>query len=179
MNVGVLSSPRRGDLGGRRGWSWGEARLTLPGPICRDDEAARDGSAVASQVVVGQFEDLVARGLLALIEDDPHMEIVRAGVLHERTPATIAELDPRVAILNFGSLCFLVDVHELQLAYPQTRLIVLANHPSPAECNQMLAFGATPTCRRRRATSSARSTSPRAGCTSCQRPRASSASTSR
>ena len=56
---------------------------------------------------------------------------------------TIAQLDPRVAILNFGSLRSPVDVHELQLAHPQTRLIVLANHPSPAECNQMLAFGAT------------------------------------
>jgi len=85
--------------------------------------------------VVGQFEDLVARGLLALT----HMEIVRAGVLHERIHATIAELDPRVAILNFGSLRSPVDVHGLQLAYPQTRLIVLANHPSPAECNPMLA----------------------------------------
>ena len=28
-------------------------------------------------------------------------------------------------------------------AFPATRLVVLANHPSPAECNQMLAFGAT------------------------------------
>ena len=27
--------------------------------------------------------------------------------------------------------------------FPATRLVVLANHPSPAECNQMLAFGAT------------------------------------
>ena len=94
-------------------------------------------------VVIGQFEDLVARGLLALIGDDPNIEVVRFGVAHDRVPATIAELDPRVAILNFGSLRSPVDVHELQLAYPQSRLIVLANHPSPAECNQMLAFGAT------------------------------------
>ena len=94
-------------------------------------------------VVIGQFEDLVARGLLALIADDPNIEVVRAGVSHERVPATIAALDPRVAILNFGSLRSPVDVHELQLAYPESRLIVLANHPSPAECNQMLAFGAT------------------------------------
>jgi DNA-binding NarL/FixJ family response regulator len=94
-------------------------------------------------VVVAQFEDLVARGLLALIEDDPHIGVIRADVAHERIPATIAELDPRVAILNFGSLRSPVDVHELQLACPQTRLIVLANHPSPVECNQMLVFGAT------------------------------------
>ena len=94
-------------------------------------------------VLMGRFEDLVARGLRALIDDDSNIEVVRADVVHERIPRTIAELDPRVAILNFGSLRSPVDVHELQLAYPQTRLIVLANHPSPAECNQMLAFGAT------------------------------------
>jgi DNA-binding NarL/FixJ family response regulator len=94
-------------------------------------------------VVVGQFEDLVARGLRALIDDDPNIEIVSEGIGHERIPATLGELDPRVAILNFGSLRSPVDVHELQIAFPQSRLIVLANHPSPAECNQMLAFGAT------------------------------------
>jgi DNA-binding NarL/FixJ family response regulator len=94
-------------------------------------------------VVVGHFEDLVARGLRALIDDDPNIDMVREGVSHDRIPATLSELDPRVAILNFGSLRSPVDVHELQLAFPQSRLIVLANHPSPAECNQMLAFGAT------------------------------------
>jgi len=41
-------------------------------------------------VVIGQFEDLVARGLQALIADDPNIEVVRAGVSHERVPATIA-----------------------------------------------------------------------------------------
>src|SRR4051794_15465570 len=94
-------------------------------------------------VVVGQFEDLVAFGLRSLIDDDDNIKIVREGVTHDQVPGTIAELTPRVAILNFGSLRSPVDVHELQLAYPDTRLIVLANHPSPAECNQMLAFGAT------------------------------------
>src|SRR3954454_8098621 len=179
MNVGVLSSPRRGDLGGRRGGILGGGP-SHPSGESADTMGERGMEPRASvTVVVGQFEDLVARGLRALIEDDSNIDIVRAEVSHDRIPPTIAELDPRVAILNFGSLRSPVDVHELQLAYPQTRLIVLANHPSPAECNQMLAFGATPTCRRRRATSSARSTSPRAGCTSCQRPRASSASTSR
>jgi DNA-binding NarL/FixJ family response regulator len=94
-------------------------------------------------IVVGQFEDLVARGLRALIDDDPNIEVVREGVAYEQIPATLTEHDPRVAILNFGSLRSPVDVHELQIAFPQSRLIVLANHPSPAECNQMLAFGAT------------------------------------
>jgi DNA-binding NarL/FixJ family response regulator len=94
-------------------------------------------------VVIGHFEDLVARGLVAMVADDENIEVLRAGVPHERIPSALAELRPRVAILNFGSLRSPVDVHELQLGHPESRLIVLANHPSPAECNQMLAFGAT------------------------------------
>jgi NarL family two-component system response regulator LiaR len=94
-------------------------------------------------VVVARFEDLVARGLRALIGDDPAISLVRADVAHDRIPATLGEVEPRVAILNFGSLRSPIEVHELQTRFPATRLIVLANHPSPAECNQMLAFGAT------------------------------------
>jgi DNA-binding NarL/FixJ family response regulator len=49
----------------------------------------------------------------------------------------------RSRCLNFGSLGSPTEVRELAGAHPGTRLIVLANRPSPAECNQMLAFGAT------------------------------------
>jgi DNA-binding NarL/FixJ family response regulator len=45
--------------------------------------------------------------------------------------------------LNFGSLRSPNDVRALHSLHPETRLLVLANRPSPAECNQMLAFGAT------------------------------------
>ena len=36
-------------------------------------------------VVIGQFEDLVARGLRALIAEDANIEIVRAGFPHEQS----------------------------------------------------------------------------------------------
>jgi DNA-binding NarL/FixJ family response regulator len=48
-----------------------------------------------------------------------------------------------VAIVNFGSLRSPIEVRDLHAGHPATRLVVLANHPSPSECNQMLAFGAT------------------------------------
>ena len=48
-----------------------------------------------------------------------------------------------MAVINFGSLRSPVEVNRLRLAHPQTRLLVLANRPTPSECNQMLAFGAT------------------------------------
>ena len=94
-------------------------------------------------VVVARFEDLVDRGLHALIGEDDHIELRARGVAHERLPAAIAEHRPQVALLNYGSLRTPLEVRELVAAHPDTHLIVLANRPSPAECNQMLAFGAT------------------------------------
>jgi DNA-binding NarL/FixJ family response regulator len=94
-------------------------------------------------VVVARFEDLVDRGLHALIAEDDHIELLARGVPHERLPAEIAAHRPQVALLNYGSLRTPLEVRELVATHPGTRLIVLANRPSPQECNQMLAFGAT------------------------------------
>ena len=94
-------------------------------------------------VVVARFEDLVDRGLHALIAEDHHIELRARSVPHERVVHTIAEHEPQVALLNYGSLRSPLEVRELVGAHPATHLVVLANRPSPAECNQMLAFGAT------------------------------------
>ncbi len=94
-------------------------------------------------VVVARFEDLVDRGLHALIEEYDHIELRARSVPHERVARTIAEHEPQVALLNYGSLRSPLEVRELVGAHPATHLVVLANRPSPAECNQMLAFGAT------------------------------------
>ena len=94
-------------------------------------------------VVVARFEDLVDRGLHALIDEDGHVDLRARGVPHEQLAATIATHRPHVALLNYGSLRTPLEVRELVATYPDTHLVVLANRPSPAECNQMLAFGAT------------------------------------
>ena len=94
-------------------------------------------------IAVARFEDLIAHGLRVLIGEDPNLKIVAADVPHEALGRVCARRHPRVAIVNFGSLRTPLDVRELHAAHPRTRLVVLANHPSPAECNQMLAFGAT------------------------------------
>ncbi|HEU4702881.1 MAG TPA: response regulator transcription factor [Conexibacter sp.] len=95
------------------------------------------------RVVVARFEDLVDRGLQALLQEDDHVELCARSVAHELLPAAIAEHRPRVALLNYGSLRTPLEVRELVATHPDTHLVVLANRPSPAECNQMLAFGAT------------------------------------
>lgn len=95
------------------------------------------------RVVVARFEDLVGRGLRVLIDEDENLEVVAGDVPHEDVATAIARHAPQVALLNFGSLRTPLDVRELAATHPETRLIVLANRPSPAECTQMLAFGAT------------------------------------
>lgn len=94
-------------------------------------------------VAVSRFEDLVARGLRAFIEDDEHLEIVAQDVSHGDLDRVLEIHRPRVAIVNFGELRSPADVHRLHAAHPGTQIVVLANRPSAVEANQMLAFGAT------------------------------------
>jgi DNA-binding NarL/FixJ family response regulator len=94
-------------------------------------------------IVVGRFEDLIGRGLRSLIADDENIELLAFDVELDVVDAALAEHQPNVAIINFGSLRTPVEVHRLHAAHPETRLLVLANRPTPSECNQMLAFGAT------------------------------------
>src|SRR5947209_12702837 len=94
-------------------------------------------------VAVARFEDIVSRGLRALIEEDESLDLVAVGVPHEELDQILATYRPKVAILNFGSLASAARLRELHQTFPHTRLIVLANRPTPAECRQMLSFGAT------------------------------------
>jgi DNA-binding NarL/FixJ family response regulator len=95
------------------------------------------------RVVVARFEDLVAIGLRQLIDEDPNLRLARDGVHPAALERAIAECTPEVAVLNFGSLSSAAQVFQLHHKFPETRLVVLANRPTAAECNQMLSFGAT------------------------------------
>ncbi len=95
------------------------------------------------RLVLAEFEDLVSHGLRALVAEDPNLEVVSASVPHDRLRGVMGRELPQVAIVNFGSLASPNDVREMHAAYPETRLVILANRPTPSECNQMLAFGAT------------------------------------
>jgi DNA-binding NarL/FixJ family response regulator len=94
-------------------------------------------------VVLTRFEDIVALGLQKLIDEDPSLELRAAGVAPEGLAKSLDNHRPQVAILNYGSLTSPTQLGILSRAYPETRLVVLANRPTPAECRQMLAFGAT------------------------------------
>jgi DNA-binding NarL/FixJ family response regulator len=94
-------------------------------------------------VALARFEDLIARGLTALIDDDPNLEVVADDLADDRLVAVLGRRRPDVALLNYGSLRTPFEVHTLHVAFPATRLVVLASRPTPAEANQMLTFGAT------------------------------------
>jgi DNA-binding NarL/FixJ family response regulator len=94
-------------------------------------------------LALAQFEDIVSRGLQSLVAEDVSLDLLAADVPHDRLAVTLAEHAPDVAILNFGSLTSPAELRDLHVAYPETRLLVLANNPTASECRQMIGFGAT------------------------------------
>jgi NarL family two-component system response regulator LiaR len=94
-------------------------------------------------VVLSEFEDIVSRGLQALIEEDPALALLEGDVAHDRLHAALERWEPQVALLNFGSLSSSSEVRDIHRSFPATRLVVLANRPTAPESRQLLAFGAT------------------------------------
>jgi NarL family two-component system response regulator LiaR len=95
------------------------------------------------RVLIAEFEDLVAVGLRQLVSEEPNLELVAGEVAIDDVEAAIDEHEPGVVVLNFGSLGRPARVFQLHQRHPTTRIVVLANRPSAAECNQMISFGAT------------------------------------
>jgi DNA-binding NarL/FixJ family response regulator len=100
-------------------------------------------SRAAVRVAVAQFEDIVARGLRALIDEDESLELIAEGIEHGRLAGVLGSEEPDVAIVNFGSLASAAELRDLHRRFPATRLVVLANRPTSTESRQLLAFGAT------------------------------------
>jgi DNA-binding NarL/FixJ family response regulator len=94
-------------------------------------------------VVLARFDDLFARGLSELIEHEESLAILAVDVEHRRIPAVLRAHRPDVAILDAGALSRPVEVRDLSDSYPATRLVLLGRDPTPVECAQLLAFGAS------------------------------------
>ena len=94
-------------------------------------------------ILLARFEDLIAAGLRSLIGGDPNMRIVAADVSADRLDSMISEHEPVVAILNLATLTTPSDIRRLHAAHPGTQLLVLATNPTPGECSQLLALGAS------------------------------------
>jgi DNA-binding NarL/FixJ family response regulator len=94
-------------------------------------------------IVSARFEDLVSIGLQHLIEEDTNLLLVANDVELEDLEDVLERELPSVVLLNFGSLPNAAWVYQLHSSHPETRIVVLANRPTPAEANQLLSFGAT------------------------------------
>jgi len=94
-------------------------------------------------VALAHFDDLLAGGLRELIENDSALTIVASDVEHTRIPVVLSAHRPDVAILDASALANLAEIRELNAQHPNTRIVLLAEDPSEAECVQLLAFGAS------------------------------------
>jgi DNA-binding NarL/FixJ family response regulator len=94
-------------------------------------------------LALARFEDIVSHGLRALIAADPRLRLLVSDVPPERMADALGAHAPNVAILNFASLCGPMQLRQLHAAFPRTRLMVIANNPSVAQCRQLIGFGAT------------------------------------
>ncbi len=94
-------------------------------------------------ILLARFEDLIAAGLRSLIGADHNMCIVATDVAADRLDSMISEHEPLVAVLNLAALTTPSDIRRLHAAHPGTQLLVLATKPTPGECSQLLALGAS------------------------------------
>jgi DNA-binding NarL/FixJ family response regulator len=94
-------------------------------------------------VAVAEFEDIVSLGLQSLIEEDDSVRLIAAAIPQDHLDQALLTDQIDVAILNLGSLTSPAELRELHDRFPETRLVVLADNPSAAQCRQLLGFGAT------------------------------------
>jgi DNA-binding NarL/FixJ family response regulator len=132
----------------------GEARFTLARPAVDEEIRTRPRLETRARdrpmpprtqitIVLARFDDLLAGGLRDLIVNDPSLVLLASDVEHKRIPVVLSAHRPDVAILDASALAVLAEIRELSGRYPATRLVLLANDPSMAECAQLLAFGAS------------------------------------
>ena len=94
-------------------------------------------------LLLGQFDDLVAHGLRAILAADDRVEVLATDIPMSALASAIAEIEPDVAVIDYRALRTPVEVHQLSEAQPETHIVVLVDRASAAECGQLLAFGAT------------------------------------
>ena len=94
-------------------------------------------------VVSTRFEDLVALALRVLISEDPNLDLVAYDVPVDDLVEALEVHKPSVAVLDYGALESPGQVFALRRAYSGTSFVVLANSPSPGDCNRMLSLGAS------------------------------------
>ena len=94
-------------------------------------------------VLLGQFEDLVAHGLRAILSTDDLVELLATDIPMNAMEGMVAEIEPDVVVVDRRRLESPVQVNDLVKAQPETAFIVLIGASSAEEAAQLIAFGAT------------------------------------
>ncbi len=94
-------------------------------------------------LLLGEFPDLLAYGLRALLREDDRIEVLSSDIPMDSLEAAIAETEPDLVMIDFAALRSPIQVHQLHETQPETRIIIVVDRATPAESNQLLAFGAT------------------------------------
>ncbi len=94
-------------------------------------------------LLLGEFSDLLAYGLRALLSEDQGLQVLSSDVPMDGFEPAVAETEPDLVIVDFGALRSPIQIHQLHEAQPETHIVILVDRATTAECNQLLAFGAT------------------------------------
>lgn len=94
-------------------------------------------------VLLGQFEDLIAHGLRAILATDDLVELIATDIPMSAMEGMVAEIEPDVVVVDRRRLDSPVQVNDLVKAQPETAFIVLISSASAEEASQLIAFGAT------------------------------------
>lgn len=94
-------------------------------------------------LLLGQFEDLVAHGLRAILSADDLVELLATDIPMNALEGMVAEIEPDVVVLDRRRLSSPVQVNDLVKAQPETAFVVVISSASAEEASQLIAFGAT------------------------------------
>ncbi len=94
-------------------------------------------------VISGQFPDLVAHGLRAVLRADRSVRLLAWNVAPAELEVALSAHRPQVAILDFERLPGPPEVGRLREAHPDSRIILLSTELRASGCVQMLSFGAS------------------------------------
>lgn len=92
-------------------------------------------------VAIGRFEPLIDRGLIDVLREDRHVDILASGLDHQALEVIAAEEMPRVVIL--GEAIERGALGRLRETAPTTGVVVLAHEPTHEYGMRLLAAGAT------------------------------------
>jgi DNA-binding NarL/FixJ family response regulator len=107
--------------------------------VNRQRTLPRDTLKRGISVVLGQFGDLIGRGLIQVLQEDEQISVIARDLDLHALERTVAHRVPLVAVLEEGS----ASLRQLKALTRSTSIVVLAHKPSARRRETLEASGAT------------------------------------